>query len=107
VVAKSDEKVRTMVSLLQSLCRADMGAEVTTASSSGTGSPVVSRGGFAPHSIRRKSRFGGYIKSFEVKVQACVDEGTEDETREGGLAVLSSLSVLILVSRDICLEESD
>jgi len=87
VVAKSDEKVRTMVSLLQALCRSDTGSEVTTASSSGTGSPVTSRSGFAAHSIRHKSRFGGYIKSLEIKVQSCVDEGDEDETRESGLAV--------------------
>jgi hypothetical protein len=92
VISKSDEKVRTMVSLLQSLCRSDTGGEVITASSSGTGSPVTSRSGYSAHSIRHKSRFGGYIKSFEIKIQACVDEGTEDETREGGLAVFPLLT---------------
>jgi hypothetical protein len=86
--AKSDEKIRTLVSLLQSLCRSDSGGDVITASSSGTGSPVTTRtSGYASHSIRHKSRFGGYIKGLEVKVQACVDNGDEDETRECGLAV--------------------
>ena len=86
--ARSDEKIRTMVSLLQALCRSDSGGDVTASSSSGTGSPATTRtGGFAPHAIRTKSRFGGYIKGLEAKVQECVDQGDEDETREGGLAV--------------------
>lgn len=88
VVAKSDEKIRTMVSLLQALCRSDSGGDVTTASSSGTGSPVTSRtSGYGSHAIRHKSRFGGYIKGLEIKVQSCVDQGDEDETRECGLTV--------------------
>jgi hypothetical protein len=88
VTAKSDEKVRTLVSLLQALCRSDSGGDVTTASSSGTGSPTNSRSsGYASHSIRHKSRFGGYIKTLEIKVEGCVDLGDEDETREGGLTV--------------------
>jgi hypothetical protein len=99
VRAKSDEKIRTLVSLLQSLCRSDSGGDVVTASSSGRESPVASRtSGYASHAIRHKSRFGGYIKGLEVKVQACVESGDEDETREGGLAVLPSLSPLTPVS---------
>jgi hypothetical protein len=92
VHAKSDEKVRTLVSLLQALCRSDAGGDVVTASSSGTGSPGATRtNGFASHAIRHRSRFGGYIKGLETKVQGCVEQGDEDETREGGLAVHSSL----------------
>jgi hypothetical protein len=92
VVEKSDEKIRTMVSLLQALCRSDSGGESNTASTSGTGSPVTTRAGaFALHTIRHKSRFGGYIRGLEIKVQACVDQGEEDETRECGLAVLRHL----------------
>ena len=92
VVAKSDEKLRTFVSLLQSLCRFDAGGDVTTSSSSGTASPVTNRtSAFSSHAIRHKSRFGGYIKGLEVKVQACVEDGHEDETREAGLAVLRLL----------------
>ena len=87
--AKSDEKVRTLVSLLQALCRADAEGGITTASSSGTGSPTAARSNYASHLIRRKSRFGGYIRGLEIKVQGCVDQGDEDETREGGLAVHS------------------
>ena len=88
VVAKSDEKIRTMVSLLQALCRSDSGGDVITASSSGTGSPVTSRtSGYASHAIRHRSRFGGYIRGLEIKVQTCVDQGDEDETRECGLIV--------------------
>ena len=88
VVSKSDEKVRTWVSLLQALCRADTSEGVTTAATSGTGSPATTRtSGYASHAIRHKSRFGGYIKGLEVKIQACVEQGDEDETREGGLAV--------------------
>ena len=65
-----------------------LGGNVTTASSSGTGSPVAARtSGYTPHAIRHKSRFGGYIRGLEIKVQSCVDQGDEDETREGGLAV--------------------
>lgn len=88
VHARSDEKLRTMVSLLQALCRSDSGGDITTASSSGTGSPITARASaYTSHAIRHKSRFGGYIKGLEVKVQGCVDEGDEDETREAGLAV--------------------
>jgi hypothetical protein len=88
VVARSDEKIRTMVSLLQALCRSDPGGDVTSASSSGTGSPVASRtSGYTSHAILHRSRFGGYIKGLEVKVQGCVDQGDEDETREAGLTV--------------------
>jgi len=88
VVAKSDEKIRTFVSLLQALCRSDTTGDITTAATSGTGSPVFARtAGFAAHAIRHKSRFGGYIQGLEVKVQECVDSGDEDETREAGLAV--------------------
>jgi hypothetical protein len=89
VHARSDEKLRTMVSLLQALCRSDFGGDITTASSSGTGSPVTVRtSAYTAHAIRHRSRFGGYIKGLEVKVQGCVDEGDEDETREAGLAVI-------------------
>jgi hypothetical protein len=89
VVAKSDEKIRTLVSLLQALCRSDTTGDVTTAATSGSGSPISSRSaGFVAHAIRHKSRFGGYIQGLEVKVQECVDSGDEDETREIGLAVL-------------------
>lgn len=90
IQAKSDEKVRTLVSLLQALCRSDAGGDVITASTSGTGSPGATRtSGFASHAIRHRSRFGGYIKGIETKVQGCVEQGDEDETREGGLAVHS------------------
>jgi hypothetical protein len=106
--AKSDEKIRILVSLLQAICRSDAGGDVTTASSSGTGSPMTSRstGGYASHAIRHKSRFGGYIKGLEVKIHACVEQGDEDETREGGLAVLLNDSRLIIVSGNIRVEES-
>lgn len=88
VRAKSDEKIRTLVSLLQALCRSDTSGDVTTAATSGSGGSMSSRSaGFAAHAIRHKSRFGGYIKGLEVKVQECVDSGDEDETREAGLAV--------------------
>jgi hypothetical protein len=89
--AKSDEKIRTLVSLLQALCRSDSAGDVTTASSTGTSSPNTARTtGFSSHSIRHKSRFGGYIKGLEMKIEACVEQGDEDETREAGLVVLSS-----------------
>jgi hypothetical protein len=92
--AKSDEKIRTMVSLLQALCRSDSGGDVTTSTSSGTGSPVSTRtSGYASHAIRHRSRFGGYIKGLVGKVQACADQGDEDETRECGLAVHSLVLV--------------
>lgn len=88
---KSDENVRTMVSLLQALCRSDTIGDVATASSSGTGSQATTRtSGYVSHAIRHKSRFGGYIKGLELKVQGCVDQGNEDETRECGLAVFRS-----------------
>jgi hypothetical protein len=107
VVAKSDEKIRTMVSLLQALCRSDSGGDVTTASSTGTSSPVTSRtSGYASHAIRHKSRFGGYIKGLEVKVQACVEQGDEDETREGGLAVNPHNPRLTIVFRNLRFEKS-
>ena len=97
VHAKSDEKIRTLVSLLQALCRSDAGGDIITASTSGTGSPSTTRtSGFASHAIRHQSRFGGYIKGLETKVQSCVEQGDEDETREGGLAVHSSLIQLTL-----------
>jgi hypothetical protein len=106
--AKSDEKIRTLVSLLQALCRSDAGGDVITASTSGAGSPGATRtSGFASHAIRHRSRFGGYIKGLETKVQGCVEQGDEDETREGGLAVRSLLGVdLTAVSRNIRTEES-
>ena len=106
--AKSDEKIRTLVSLLQALCRSDAGGDVITASTSGAGSPGATRtSGFASHAIRHRSRFGGYIKGLETKVQGCVEQGDEDETREGGLAVLSFLVIdLTAVSRNIRIEES-
>ena len=88
VVAKSDEKVRTLVSLLQALCRSDVTGDVTTGPTAGPGSLTSSRtAGYSAHAIRHKSRFGGYIKGLELKVQECVDSGDEDETREAGLAV--------------------
>jgi hypothetical protein len=88
VVAKGDDKVRTLVSLVQALCRSDSDGDATTSASSGTGSPVSTRtSGYASHTIRHKSRFGGYINGLEIKVQVCIDHGDEDETREGGLAV--------------------
>lgn len=97
--AKSDEKLRTLVSLLQSLCRSDSAGIVITASSSGRDSPVASRtAGYASHAIRHNSRFGGYIKGLEAKVQACGDSGDEDETRECGLAVLPDIAPLTIVS---------
>jgi hypothetical protein len=97
--AKSDEKVRTLVSLLQALCRSDSGGDVTTSSSTGTTSPsTVRTAGFSSHSIRHKSRFGGYIKGLEVKIQACVDQGDEDETREAGLAVPSPPALVLTIS---------
>jgi hypothetical protein len=107
VVAKSDEKVRTLVSLLQALCRSDVSGDVTTAATAGPGSPVSSRtAGFAAHAIRHKSRFGGYIKGLEIKVQECVDSGDEDETREAGLAVqpkaLFSGLIMDSVWRHLC-----
>jgi hypothetical protein len=108
VVAKSDEKIRTMVSLLQALCRSDSGGDVTTSSSSGTGSPVTSRtSGYASHAIRHKSRFGGYIRGLEIKVQSCVDQGDEDETRECGLTVRSQTHYMTneIVFGDIRFEE--
>jgi hypothetical protein len=97
--AKSDEKVRTLVSLLQALCRSDSGGDVTTSSSTGTTSPsTVRTADFSSHSIRHKSRFGGYIKGLEVKIQACVDQGDEDETREAGLAVPSPIALVLTIS---------
>jgi len=79
-----------MVSLLQALCRSDTGSSVPTPATSGTGSPVSTRsGGNLAHAIQQRSRFGFHIKSLEAKVSGCVEEGHEDETREGGLAVYS------------------
>ena len=93
VHAKSDEKVRTLVSLLQALCRSDSTGDVITSSSSGTGSPASSRTpGYGIHAIRHKSRFGGFIKGLEIKIQDCVDRGDEDETRECGLNVWTPIS---------------
>ena len=85
VRAKSDERIRTMVSLLQALCRADAGGDSSSTTTSGTASPRSTR--TMSHVIPHKSRFGGYIKGLEVKIEACVDQGDEDETREAGLAV--------------------
>jgi hypothetical protein len=99
VIAKSDEKVRTLVSLLQALCRSDVSGDVTTAATVGSANPSSARtAGFAAHAIRHKSRFGGYIKGLEIKVQECVDSGDEDETREAGLAVLPPQKKTIKIS---------
>jgi hypothetical protein len=90
VVTGTEEQIRTMVSLLQALCRSDIGSSVSTPSISGAASPVSARSsGNLAHAIQQRSRFGFHIKSFEAKVSGCVVEGHEDETREGGLAVYS------------------
>ena len=83
--------------------------EMSQPSSSGTGSPATSRtSGYASHAIRHKSRFGGYIRGLEIKVQSCVDQGDEDETRECGLTVRPQTHYVTneVVFGDVCFEES-
>jgi len=93
--ARNEEQIRTMVSLIQALCRSDASSSVTTTSAPGTASSASPHsGGSLAHAIQQKSRFGVHIKTLEAKVSPCVVEGFEDETREGALAVYSYQSFI-------------
>jgi hypothetical protein len=87
----NDERIRTMVSLLQALCRSDVSDSAPTTSSSGSSSPLFPR---ALQSPRSRTRFGMYIKPLEKIVEQVVREADEDETREGALSVSNPLTPL-------------